>query len=173
MHVLKSCLIAGSALALAACVGASSNDMAASSEAMPTMDIVDTAVAAGDFDTLVTAVQAAGLVETLKGDGPFTVFAPTDAAFAALPPEMLNELLAPENRNQLAAVLTYHVLPGAVMSGDLSGEMTVTTVQGEAVYIDARSGVTVNGANVVAADIATSNGVIHAIDSVILPPSMM
>ncbi|MEQ9811141.1 MAG: fasciclin domain-containing protein [Azospirillaceae bacterium] len=173
MHALKSCLIAGSALALAACVGSSSGEMAASSEAMPTMDIVDTAIAAGDFDTLVTAVQAAGLVETLKGDGPFTVFAPTDAAFAALPPEMLNGLLAPENRDQLAAVLTYHVVPGAVMSGDLSGEMNVATVQGETVYIDARSGVTVNGANVVAADIETSNGVIHAIDAVILPPSMM
>ncbi len=134
-------------------------------------DIVDTAVAAGSFETLVAAVQAAELVDTLKGEGPFTVFAPTDEAFAALPEGTVADLLKPENKDQLVAVLTYHVVPGKVMSGDLSDDMTAATVQGGDITIDLDSGVMVNDANVVQADIETSNGVIHVIDKVILPAS--
>ncbi len=132
-------------------------------------DIVDTAVGAGSFTTLVAAVQAAGLVDTLKGDGPFTVFAPTDEAFAALPAGTVENLLKPENKDQLTAILTYHVVAGKVMSTDLSNNMMATTVQGGDVKIMTEGGVTVNGANVVTADIAASNGVIHVIDAVILP----
>ncbi|WP_108838704.1 fasciclin domain-containing protein [Tateyamaria sp. Alg231-49] len=133
------------------------------------MDIVDTAVSAGSFETLVAAVQAAGLVETLKGDGPFTVFAPTDAAFAALPEGTVETLLLPENKDQLVAILTYHVVPGKVMSTDLSDDMEATTVQGESVTIDLDNGVMVEKATVVSADIETTNGVIHVIDTVLLP----
>lgn len=132
-------------------------------------DIVDTAVGAGDFATLVAAVQAAGLVETLKGDGPFTVFAPTDAAFAALPEGTVETLLKPENKDQLIAILTYHVVPGKVMSGDLVDDMKAATVNGSEITVDLDSGVMINEASVVAADIETSNGVIHVIDAVILP----
>ena len=132
-------------------------------------DIVDTAVATDGFDTLVAAVTAAGLVETLKGDGPFTVFAPTDAAFAALPEGTVDTLLKPENHDQLVAVLTYHVLPGKVMSSDITGPMSTATVQGSDVDSTTDGGVQIDGANVVAADIETSNGVIHVIDAVILP----
>jgi uncharacterized surface protein with fasciclin (FAS1) repeats len=132
-------------------------------------DIVDTAVEAGSFETLVAAVQAAGLVETLKGEGPFTVFAPTDEAFAALPEGTVESLLQPENKDQLIAVLTYHVVPGKVMSTDLSDGMTATTVQGGDITIDLSDGVKINDASVVNADIETSNGVIHVIDTVILP----
>jgi uncharacterized surface protein with fasciclin (FAS1) repeats len=134
------------------------------------MDIVDTAVGAGTFNTLVAAVQAAGLEETLRGEGPFTVFAPTDEAFAALPEGTVETLLMEENLDQLVAILTYHVVPGAVMSGDLSDGMMATTVQGGEIEIGTMDGVTVNGSNVVAADIEASNGVIHVIDAVILPP---
>jgi uncharacterized surface protein with fasciclin (FAS1) repeats len=133
-------------------------------------DIVDTAVGAGSFTTLVAAVDAAGLVETLKGEGPFTVFAPTDDAFAALPEGTVESLLLPENRDQLVAILTYHVVPGKVMSGDLTNGMEAATVQGAPVTIMTEGGVTVNGANVVTADVEASNGVIHVIDAVILPP---
>lgn len=132
-------------------------------------DIVDTAVSAGSFNTLVAAVQAAGLVETLKGDGPFTVFAPTDDAFAALPEGTVEELLKPENKDQLVSVLTYHVVPGKVMSTDLTDGMMAATVQGGEVMIGTKGGVTIDGANVVQADIMASNGVIHVIDGVILP----
>ena len=133
-------------------------------------DIVDTAVSAGSFNTLVAAVQAAGLVETLKGDGPFTVFAPTDEAFAKLPPGTVDNLLKPENKDQLVAVLTYHVVPGKVMSSDLAGKkISVKTVQGTFVDIDATDGVMVDNANVISADIEATNGVIHVIDAVILP----
>ena len=132
-------------------------------------DIVDTAVEAGSFGTLVAAVQAAGLVDTLKGEGPFTVFAPTDEAFAALPAGTVEELLKPENKDQLTAILTYHVVPGKVMSTDLQDDMEAATVQGETVTIDFDNGVQVEGANVTAADIETTNGVIHVIDAVILP----
>jgi uncharacterized surface protein with fasciclin (FAS1) repeats len=132
-------------------------------------DIVDTAVGAGSFKTLVAAVTAAGLVETLKGPGPFTVFAPTDEAFAALPAGTVEDLLKPENKDKLVAVLTYHVVPGKVMSTDLKDGMMAKTVQGGEVMIDLDNGATVNGAKVVTADIAADNGVIHVIDTVILP----
>ncbi|GFE64915.1 fasciclin domain-containing protein [Litoreibacter roseus] len=133
-------------------------------------DIVDTAQSAGSFNTLLAAAEAAGLVETLKGDGPFTVFAPTDAAFEALPEGTVDELLLPENKDRLTSILTYHVVPGKVMSTDLSDGMTADTVQGAAVEISTANGVTVEGANVSQADIEAENGVIHVIDSVILPP---
>lgn len=134
-------------------------------------DIVDTAADAGSFSTLLAAAEAAGLVETLKGDGPFTVFAPTDDAFAALPEGTVENLLKPENKDQLVAVLTYHVVPGKVMSTDLSDDMMATTVEGSDVTIDLDNGVMVENASVVTADIETSNGVIHVIDTVILPSS--
>jgi uncharacterized surface protein with fasciclin (FAS1) repeats len=133
-------------------------------------DIVDTAISAGSFTTLVAAVKAAGLVETLKGKGPFTVFAPTDAAFAKLPKGTLDSLLKPENKAKLVSILTYHVLPGKVMSGDIVGKkLSVATVEGSKVSVNATSGVMVDGAKVTTADIGTSNGVIHVIDQVILP----
>lgn len=133
-------------------------------------DIVDTAVAAGQFTTLATALDAAGLVETLKGEGPFTVFAPTDAAFAKLPAGTLDSLLLPENRDQLVAVLTYHVVPGKVMASDVVKIAAATTVQGSDVAISVADGkVRINDATVVATDVAASNGVIHVIDTVILP----
>lgn len=133
------------------------------------MDIVDTAVSAGNFTTLVAAVKAADLVETLKGSGPFTVFAPTDAAFEALPAGTVEDLLKPENKAKLAAILTYHVVSGKVMSTDLSDGMTPATVNGETVTIHTKDGVKVNDATVATADIATDNGVIHAIDAVLMP----
>jgi uncharacterized surface protein with fasciclin (FAS1) repeats len=133
--------------------------------------IVDIAVSTEGFATLVAAVQAAGLVETLQGDGPFTVFAPTDAAFAALPEGLLEKLLLPENLDVLVSILTYHVVSGTVLAADVTaGE--VTTVQGEAITVATDGGVTVNGANVIAVDVLASNGVIHVIDAVILPPSL-
>lgn len=132
-------------------------------------DIVDTAVAAGSFTTLVAAVQAAGLVDTLKGEGPFTVFAPTDAAFAALPAGTVEDLLKPENKDRLVAVLTYHVIPAKVMSTDLSEGLKAATVQGQEVTITLDGGPKVNGAAISTADIAATNGVIHVIDAVILP----
>ena len=133
-------------------------------------DIVDTAVAAGSFDTLVAAVKAAGLVDALKGDGPLTVFAPTDDAFAALPAGTVETLLKPENKDQLVNILTYHVLPGKVMSGDIAGKkLEVEMLNGAKASIDATSGVMIDAATVVSADIAASNGVIHVIDAVILP----
>ncbi len=133
-------------------------------------DIVDTAVSAGQFNTLVTAVQAAGLVETLKSDGPFTVFAPTDAAFAKLPAGTVESLLKPENKDQLISVLTYHVVSGKIMSADIAGKnnVMVQTVQGGKVSVNATNGVMINAAKVVSADIETSNGVIHVIDTVLL-----
>ncbi len=130
-------------------------------------DIVDTAVEAGSFTTLVAAVQAAGLVDVLKGDGPFTVFAPTDEAFAALPEGTIEALLG--DIPALTAILTYHVVAGKVMAGDLSDGMMAATVNGASITIGTSGGVTVNGANVVAADIEASNGVIHVIDAVIIP----
>ncbi len=130
-------------------------------------DIVDTAVAAGSFETLVAAVTAADLVDTLKGEGPFTVFAPTDDAFALLPEGTVPTLL--ENIPQLTGVLTYHVVPGRVMAADLTDGMTVTTVQGDTITIGTTDGVTVNNVNVIQADIEASNGVIHVIDGVLLP----
>ena len=134
-------------------------------------DIVDTAAEAGSFETLLAAATAAGLVDTLKGDGPFTVFAPTDEAFAALPEGTVETLLMEENKDQLVAILTYHVVPGKVMSGDLSDDMMAATVNGADVMIDLDNGVMVNDATVVTADIEASNGIIHVIDKVILPAS--
>ena len=132
-------------------------------------DIVDTAASTEGFSTLVAAVQAAGLVDVLKGEGPFTVFAPTDAAFAALPAGTVESLLLPENKEQLISILTYHVVPGKVMSTDLVDDMMAATVQGSDIMIDLDNGVMINDASVAAADIETSNGVIHVIDKVILP----
>ena len=133
-------------------------------------DIVDTAVSAGSFDTLVAAVQAAGLVETLKGDGPYTVFAPTDEAFAALPAGTVENLLKPENKEALIGVLTYHVVPGKVMSSDIAGKkLAAATVQGSKLDVNATSGVMINDAKVVQADVVADNGVIHVIDKVLLP----
>ncbi len=144
--------------------------LAFSSVQLRAQDIVDTAVAAGQFNTLVAAVQAAGLVDTLKGEGPFTVFAPTDEAFAALPEGTVEDLLKPENKDQLVAVLTYHVVPGKIMSTDIAGKTaSVASVQGSALQVDATNGVKVDEATVVAADIETDNGVIHVIDQVVLP----
>ena len=138
----------------------------------PKADLVDTAIETEGFETLVAAVQAAGLVETLKGEGPFTIFAPTDEAFAALPEGTVENLLKPENKDQLIAVLTYHVVPGKVMSTDIAGkELEAATVQGGNVEINATDGVTVEGAKVIAADVEATNGVIHVIDKVILPDS--
>ena len=144
----------------------------ASVKAQAPKDIVDTAVAAGSFKTLAAALQAAGLIETLKGKGPFTVFAPTDAAFAKLPAGTVENLLKPENKAQLAAILTYHVVPGNVMAAQVvtMNGADVKTVNGQTVKIGVMGGkVTVNGANVVTTDIKATNGVIHVIDTVILP----
>ncbi|MDA9225034.1 fasciclin domain-containing protein [Tateyamaria sp.] len=132
-------------------------------------DIVDTAASAGSFTTLVAAVQAAGLVDKLRGEGPFTEFAPTDKAFASLPEGTVATLLLPENKDQLISTFTYHVVPEKVMSTDLSNGMTATTVQGSDVTIMTNDGVSINGSNVITADVEASNGVIHVIDSVILP----
>ena len=137
---------------------------------MPKVDIVDTAVAAGSFNTLVAAVKAAGLVDTLKGEGPFTVFAPTDDAFADLPDGTVASLLEEANLDQLVALLTYHVVPGKIMAADLAGQTSeATTVNGKKLDVDGTNGVTVNGTTVVTADVEASNGVIHVIDSVLLP----
>lgn len=132
------------------------------------LDVVDTAVSAGEFTILAQALKAADLVDTLKGDGPFTVFAPTDKAFQALPDGTLEELLKPENKAKLVQILTYHVVPGKVMSTDLKqGE--VTTVEGSAVNVKVGSSVMVNDATVIKADVPAKNGVIHVIDKVIIP----
>jgi uncharacterized surface protein with fasciclin (FAS1) repeats len=133
-------------------------------------DIVDIAVGAGSFNTLVAAVQAAGLVETLKGEGPFTVFAPTDEAFAKLPAGTVEDLLKPENIDKLRAILTYHVVPGKVSSSDVANLRSAATVQGQPLQIRVRYGtVNVDNAKVVQADIMAKNGVIHVIDTVVIP----
>ena len=138
-----------------------------------TKDIVDLAAGNENLSTLVAAVKAAGLVETLKGDGPFTVFAPTNEAFAALPEGTLEMLLKPENRDKLIAILTYHVVAAKVMSTDLSNGQKAKTVQGEQVSVMINNGrVMISGAQVVVADVKASNGVVHVINKVILPPSM-
>jgi len=161
-------------LSLAAVVGlvAIATGFAAEGKAKWKMgkDIVDTAVAAGNFKTLATALTAADLVETLKGKGPFTVFAPTDEAFAKLPKGTVEDLLKPENKEKLAGILTYHVVAGRVMAADVVKLTEATTVQGSKVSIKVTDGkVTVDAANVVKTDIGCSNGVIHVIDAVILP----
>jgi len=142
---------------------------AASCSAGESKDIVAVASSAGSFNTLVTAVKAAGLAETLQGAGPFTVFAPTDEAFAKLPAGTVESLLKPENKQKLVAILTYHVVPGKVMAADVK-TMKAKTVNGQELSLNVTNGkVTVNGANVVSVDVAASNGVIHVIDSVVLP----
>jgi uncharacterized surface protein with fasciclin (FAS1) repeats len=143
------------------------SEKSAMSESSQPKDIVDTAVSAGSFNTLVTAVKEAGLVETLKGEGPFTVFAPTDEAFSKIPADQLNALLA--DKEALTKVLTYHVVPGKVMAKDVIKLSSAQTVQGQSLSIDASSGVKVDNARVLKTDIETSNGVIHVIDSVMLP----
>jgi uncharacterized surface protein with fasciclin (FAS1) repeats len=153
-------------LLVGVCMG-ESNSTATPSVSLGGKNIVDTAVAAGNFTTLVTALQTAGLVNTLNGKGPFTVFAPTNAAFAKIPNATLNALLA--NKTQLTAVLTYHVVPSKVMSTDLKNGMMIKTVQGENLTINTTNGVMVNNAKVVQADINCTNGVIHAIDTGLMP----
>ena len=154
------------AVAAAAAVGIGS----ASAPAAET-DIVETAIAAGQFKTLATALDRAGLVSTLKGQGPYTVFAPTDAAFAKLPAGSVDNLLKPENKAQLTAILTYHVVPGRVMAADVVQLKEAETVNGKMVDVNADGGsVMINDAKVTAADVTASNGVIHVIDTVILPP---
>jgi len=155
-------------LALAVALTASPAAIAGGASAKK--DIVDTAVAAGEFKTLVAAVKAAGLVDTLKGEGPFTVFAPTDKAFAKLPDGTVESLLKPENKDKLVSILTYHVVPGKVMAADVAGkQLEVATVEGSKLSVDGTDGVTVDDANVTMPDIAASNGVIHVIDEVVMP----
>ena len=134
-------------------------------------DIVDIAAGNDDFETLVAAVTAADLVDTLKGDGPFTVFAPTDAAFEQLPAGTVEELLKPENKDQLVALLSYHVVPGKVLSSDLVDGMKAATVQGSEVTVSIEGGAMIDDAKVIQADIEAENGVIHVIDKVIMPKS--
>ncbi len=165
---MKVMLIAGSLLSLTALFAGVAFTSAEGADKTD-KDIVDTAVAAGQFKTLVTAVKAAGLVETLKGKGPFTVFAPTDKAFAKVPKDKLEALL--KDKKALTAVLTYHVVPGKVMAADVGKLDSAKTVEGQAVKIHVNDGkVTINDANVIKADIPCKNGVIHVIDSVLLPP---
>lgn len=167
MSNLKTALVI-----VAACIGLSTTAAFAGGHKAAPGDIVDVAAANGSFNTLVAAVKAAGLVDALKGDGPLTVFAPTDEAFAALPEGTVENLLKPENKDQLTAILLYHVVSGKVMSSDISGTINAPTLQGDTIAIVNRySSITVNGASVVAADVAASNGVIHVIDAVLLPPA--
>ena len=160
---------------LAAGLAVAAGLMLSSVPARAADDIVDTAIKAGSFNTLVAAVKAAGLVETLKGKGPLTVFAPTDEAFAKLPKATLESLLKPENKGKLTAILTYHVVAGkydaARITASKSKQFGVKSVQGSSIAVDLRNGVKVSGANVVKTDVLTSNGVIHVIDTVILPPA--
>jgi uncharacterized surface protein with fasciclin (FAS1) repeats len=163
-----------SGLAIAATVAVAAIGLGAGSTLVRAekQDIVDTAVGAGQFRTLAAALKAAGLVDTLKGRGPFTVFAPTDEAFAKLPAGTVDNLLKPENKARLSAILTYHVVPGAVTSGQVTKLSEAKTVNGAMVKVSTAGGkVMINNANVVKADIAASNGVIHVIDTVILPPT--
>ncbi len=166
---MKHSLIAKTTAALVALVLATSAQASSCSVAKESKDIVAVAAGAGTFNTLVAAVKAAGLVETLQGAGPFTVFAPTDEAFAKLPAGTVESLLKPENKQKLIAILTYHVVPGKVMAADVKS-MQASTVNGQKLsLVVANGGVTVNNANIVATDVAASNGVIHVIDIVVLP----
>ena len=164
---LTKTMIAASAAAMTA-FGAANADHHAKAK----MDIVDTAVEAGSFTTLATALTEAGLVDTLKGDGPFTVFAPTDAAFEKLPAGTVETLLKPENKDQLTAILTYHVVAGKVKAADVVKLNSADTVNGASLSIEVKDGaVMINNATVTSADVKASNGVIHVIDTVLLPPS--
>ena len=175
MKVLRSGALVAvaliAALTLSACSSDSEETMDTAAEETTVGTIVDVASGAGNFNTLVAAVTAADLVETLSGTGPFTVFAPTDEAFAALPAGVLDALLLPENKEILVKILTYHVVSGMVMAADIT-DGDVATVEGSNVMLVTTSGVKVNDANVVSADVPASNGVIHAIDAVILPPGV-
>jgi uncharacterized surface protein with fasciclin (FAS1) repeats len=175
MKVLRRSVLVAAALAAALTLSACSSDSDTASDSMTEETtvgtIVDVAAGDGSFSTLVAAVTAADLVETLSGEGPFTVFAPTDEAFAALPAGVLDALLLPENKAVLAQILTYHVVSGKVMAADVT-DSDVATVEGQTVKLTTTDGVKVNGATVVVADVAASNGVIHAIDAVILPPGV-
>ena len=175
MKVLRRSALVAAALAALLTLSACSSDSDTASDTMTEETtvgtIVDVASADGSFSTLVAAVTAADLVETLSGTGPFTVFAPTDEAFAALPAGVLDALLLPENKALLAQILTYHVVAGKVMAADVT-DGDVATVEGQNIKLSTAAGVTVNGATVVVADVAASNGVIHAIDAVILPPGV-
>lgn len=159
----------------AATIAITSSLLAFTAPARAAEDIVDTAVKAGSFKTLVAAVQAAGLVETLKGKGPFTVFAPTDEAFAKLPKGTVETLLKPENKKKLASILTYHVAAGRYDAAKITASKTkqfgLKSVQGSNIAVDLRSGVKVSGANVVKTDVEATNGIIHVIDKVIMPPA--
>ncbi|MNE00526.1 Cell surface lipoprotein MPB83 precursor [compost metagenome] len=147
--------------------------MVGGAKMVPSKDIVDNAVGSAEHTTLVAAVKAAGLVETLKGDGPFTVFAPTNAAFDKLPKGTVESLLKPENKGKLTSVLTYHVVPGAIKSGGLKNGQTLKTVQGENLTITEKDGKWfVNGAQITIADVISSNGVTYVIDAVVLPKKM-
>ncbi|MGF1545507.1 MAG: fasciclin domain-containing protein [Parvularculaceae bacterium] len=168
---IRNLLAAGAALSLFAAPAIAGSHGKDGYDKSAKADLVDTAVEAGSFTSLVAAVQAAGLEETLRGEGPFTVFAPTDEAFGALPAGTLDDLLKPENKEKLAGILTYHILSGKVPSKDIAGKtLSVDTVNGAKLNIDATDGVKVNGANVVTADVKASNGVIHVVDAVLLPP---
>ena len=172
MRVLGATILAVSVFAGGAVAGSSKQKghEKAAAYAGKSQDIVSTAVAAGSFKTLAAALQAAGLVETLQGKGPFTVFAPTDEAFAKLPKGTVEELLKPENKEKLTSVLTYHVVPGKVMAKDVLKLESAKTVNGQALTVSTQEGsVMIDGAKVVQTDIECSNGVIHVIDSVILP----
>jgi uncharacterized surface protein with fasciclin (FAS1) repeats len=175
MKVLRKSALIAAALAALLTLSACSSDSETASETMTEETtvgtIVDVASADANFSTLVAAVSAAGLVETLSGTGPFTVFAPTNDAFAALPAGVLDALLLPENKAVLTQILTYHVVAAKVMAADVT-DGDVATVEGQTIKLSTADGVKVNGATVVAADVAASNGVIHAIDAVILPPGV-
>jgi uncharacterized surface protein with fasciclin (FAS1) repeats len=177
MKVLRRSVLVAAALAAALTLSACSSDSDTASDSMTEETtvgtIVDVAAGDGSFSTLVAAVTAADLVETLSGEGPFTVFAPTDEAFAALPAGVLDALLLPENKAVLAQILTYHVVSGKIMAADVTAG-DVATVEGQNIKIATpeAEGVTVNGAAVVVADVPASNGVIHAINAVILPPGV-
>ena len=169
MKNFKSLLLA---ILLVSITGFAANAQTQMTSKSKSLDIVDLAISQENLSTLVAAVKAGGLVETLKGKGPFTVFAPTNEAFAALPAGTLESLLKPENKDQLVQILTYHVVSGKVMSTDLKDGMTAKTVQGSEVKIGiSKDGVKVNDAKVIKADVNASNGVVHVIDKVILPPS--
>ena len=165
---MKPAIASAAVLALSMLTGCIASGPATGAD-QPAKDIVDTAVAAGSFTTLAKALTAADLVGTLKGAGPFTVFAPTDEAFAKLPAGTVENLLKPENKAMLRRVLTYHVVPGTVMAADVVKMSSAKTIQGQSVTIDTRGGVKVDNANVVKTDILATNGVIHVIDAVILP----
>ena len=161
--LLNKCfnIVAIAVIALSVSIGAAS---------ATSKNIVETAVQSGKFNTLVAALKAAGLVNTLNGKGPFTVFAPSDTAFSKLPAGTVDGLLKPENKAKLVSILAYHVIPGKIMSGDIAGKkISVKTVQGSEILVDAMYGVKINDSNVVSADIAATNGVIHVIDKVLMP----